>query len=134
MATSMEMPQIISELWDLIWYYARLGFSLALMLTLVLSFVYIIVWVGAYHQAAMWMHRDRSLHDTARYLARASVPATLALIAAISLIWLVPSWLHFAIGDGDLKPYQVMASITVWLVGQIYWWGWVVDRIRRPPA
>lgn len=130
----MDVSQIISELWGLIWHYAELGISFSLMVTLGASLVYAVFWCSAYHQAAMWMHRDRSLHDTARYVARASVPAILALVAAISLIWLVPSWLNLESGDGELKPYQVMASITVWIVSQVYWWGWVVDRIRKPPT
>ena len=128
----MEMPQIISELWDLIWHYAGLGFSLALMLILVLSLVYIIVWVGAYHQAAMWMHRDRSIHDAARQLFRAGVPVTMGFLASIALIWKVPSWLYLAGGD-ELKPYQLAASFAVFIACQIYGWGWVVERIRKPP-
>jgi hypothetical protein len=130
----MEVPQFISEFLGLISHFAGLGFSLALMLILAFSLVYAIFWFGAYKQAAIWKHPDRPLHDTARYLVRASVPAFLGFIAAISLIWLVPSWLQLASGDGDLKQYQVVASITVWIVSQIYWWGWVVERIRRPPT
>jgi hypothetical protein len=89
---------------------------------------------GAYKQAFFWKHPDRSLDDAAWELLLVSVPFYGCIGVALVLIWFGPVRLGIDDPDRTLAFYQLIASVPVWLVAQIYWWGWVVERIRRPPT
>jgi len=95
--------------------------------------VVIVNWAGAYQQAFFWKHRDRSLDDAAKYLLFAGYPFFASIGVGLVLVWFGPAWLGFDEPDQWFLLFQAIATAAIWVGAQVYWWGWVVEHIRKPP-
>lgn len=107
--------------------------TLLVVLLFVFATFYIVIWFGAYKQAFFWKHSHRKIDDATNELLAASGPFLLIIAAALAAVWGLPTLLHIESQVRDLAFYQAAASVAIWFVAQMYWWGWVVERIRKPP-